>query len=343
MAYIEQRKSGWMAQVRRKGAPTLSRTFDLKIDAEAWAREVERDLQRGNIAAAVNEAGKITFKEVADRLKGARTLDPTQAQRLRVASEIFGAYFLSAIRSVDVATWRDTLLADGLSSQTVVHHLNALSSVFTFAEKELSIPLPSGNPARAIRKPALPKARDRRLRPGELEYLLPAAAESRAVGMRQIIILAIETSMRLGELFSLEWSRIDLSRRIAHLPETKNGESRTVALSSKAVEALRSLPRRLDGHVFGWKSKDSFEKAWQRTKARALSSYETDCGKANQKPDPAFLTNLRFHDLRHEATSCLFEKGLGIMEVASMTGHKTLAMLRRYTHIEAEKLAAKLG
>ena len=80
-----------------------------------------------------------------------------------------------------------------------------------------------------------------------------------------------------------------------------------------------------------------------RCKARALEAYREDCAASGTKPDPAFLSDLRFHDLRHEATSRLFEKGLGIMEVASMTGHKSLAMLKRYTHVEAEKLAAKLG
>ncbi|OIQ94024.1 tyrosine recombinase XerC [mine drainage metagenome] len=158
------------------------------------------------------------------------------------------------------------------------------------------------------------------------------------VGLPQIITLAVETSMRLGELLGLEWSRIDLARRTAHLVDTKNGESRTVALASAALDALRTLPRRIDGRVFGWQNKDSFEKAWTRCKARALAAYQTDCAASSNKPDPTFLT-----DLRHEATSRLFEKGLGVMEVASMTGHKSLAMLKRYTHIEAEKLAQKLG
>jgi len=98
--------------------------------------------------------------------------------------------------------------------------------------------------------------------------------------------------------------------------------------------------------VFSWKpnkENGSFEKLWQRCKARALAAYQADCAKTAKKPDPAFLADLHFHDLRHEATSRLFEKGLGVMEVASMTGHKSLSMLKRYTHIEAEKLAKKLG
>jgi integrase len=342
MAYFEQRKAGWMAQIRRRGMPTISRTFDLKADAEAWAREVERELQRGNAAVLRDDAGRTTITQVLERFPGRKGGGAIYA---RIA-ERFGASFLSNVRGVDVAAWRDDLLRVGLSEQTVIHHLNALSSLFMFAEKELSIDLPAGNPARKVRKPSPPKSRERRLRAGELDALLSAADAGRSdriPGMRQAITLAIESSMRLGELLGLEWRRIDLARRTAHLVNTKNGESRTVALSSAAVAALQSLPRRIDGRVFAWATPQGFERSWKLCKARARAAYETDCVSSGAKPEPAFLSDLRFHDLRHEATSRLFEKGLGIMEVASMTGHKSLSMLKRYTHIEAEKLAKKLG
>jgi integrase len=350
MAYFEQRKAGWMAQVRRRGMPTLSRTFDLKADAETWARDVERELQRGNAAVLRDDAGKTTLSDVSKKyVEG-----PVQAMKskadvtryMRAATARFGPMFLSAIRAVDVASWRDELLADGLAPQSVIHHLNALSGLFSYVEKELSIALPAGNPVRGIRKPSAPKARDRRLRAGELDALLAAADAGRSdriPGMRQAITLAVESSMRLGELLGLEWKRVDLTKRTAHLQDTKNGESRTVALSSTAVAALKSLPRRIDGRVFAWAAPQGFERSWKLCKARAGAAYEADCAKSGTKPDPTFLADLRFHDLRHEATSRLFEKGLGIMEVASMTGHKSLSMLKRYTHIEAEKLAAKLG
>ncbi|WP_286737764.1 site-specific integrase [Thiomonas sp. SCN 64-16] len=339
-----------MVQIRRRGMPTLSRTFDLKSDAEAWAREVERELQRGNAAVLRDDAGKTTFTQVVERY----VAGPVQSlasradvmRYMRVASERFGPMFLAAIRAVDVAAWRDELLAEDLSAQSVIHHLNALSGLFTFVEKELSISLPSGNPVKSILKPSLPKARDRRLLPSELEALLVAAdagRSDRAPGMRQAITLAVESSMRLGELLGMEWSRIDLVRRTAHLVDTKNGESRTVALSSAAVAALQSLPRRIDGRVFAWATSQSFERSWRLCLARARRQCEANYAGKGLTPDPAFLSDLRFHDLRHEATSRLFELGLGVMEVASMTGHKSLAMLKRYTHIEAEKLAKKLG
>jgi integrase len=352
MAFFEQRNNGWRAQIRRRGLPSLSRTFDLKADAEAWAREIERELQKGNISALDTSAQRVTVAEVIARFRASmvNTYKPSNhasiESRLKAIETRWGALFLASIRPVDLGKWRDDMLAEGLAAQSVKHYLNLMSRLLRFSEQELGIQLPSGNPAKAVRKPAGGKARDRRLRAGELDYLLRSSDAARAIGVRQIVILAVETSMRLGELLGLEWACIDLSKRTAHLKDTKNGESRTIALSIAALDALRILPRRIDGRVFGWKpghENGAFENLWQRCVARARRFYITDCANSGIKPDPAFLVDLRFHDLRHEATSRLFEKGLGIMEVASMTGHKSLSMLKRYTHIDAEKLAAKLG
>ncbi|OZB59840.1 MAG: integrase [Thiomonas sp. 13-66-29] len=383
MATIVERRSAdgtrtWQAKIRRRGAPSIARTFDLKADAEAWAREIERDLQRGNLAALRQDALRVTVSDVITRYKVdalPKLRSKSAAAYVEAVGKKFGRLFLGHIRGVDVADWRDDLLKSGLSPQSVLHHLHTLSAIFRFAEQDLSIELPAGNPARKISKPERPKSRERRLRPGEYEALLAAATTT--VGLREIVILAVETSMRLGELLALRWADVDLTRRTAHLPTTKNGDSRTVALSSTAVEALQALPRRMDGRVFTWKRADSFESIWRRMRVRARKAHVLSRLKAElcaqmteadadseiramvyrkREPRPStcalhdriiktepFLEDLRFHDLRHESISRLFEKGLGIMDVSSMSGHKTLSMLKRYTHIEAAKLAQKLG
>ena len=280
MAYLEKRANGWRAQVRRRGMPSISRTFDLKADAETWAREIEREAQRGNIAALDTTANRTCVADVLARYRKAvlpRSRNLGLPSLLDAIEKRFGTLFLANLRGSDVAKWRDDLLTDGYAEKTVHHHLMAMSAVFSFAEQELSIPLHAGNPVRVVRKPKGAKARDRRLRPGELEALLQAAeAPGTTVGLQQIIVLAIETSMRRSELVGLEWSRIDLERRIAHLAETKNGESRTVALSTTAVQALASLPRRPDGRVFAWKTASGFETIWQRCIKRARRSYLYD-------------------------------------------------------------------
>ena len=355
MAHIEKRPGGYRVQVRKRGMPSISRTFDLKADAEAWAREIERELQRGNIAVLRDDAGKITLADVVSSYKTAvvpRLKSNSAPQYVRAVEARFGSHFVGAVRGVDVAAWRDDLLKSGLGSQSVIHHLNMLSAIYSYAEKELSIALPAGNPVHAINKPKLPPSRERRLVGAEYEYLLQAADAKRnryAVGLRQVLIFAVETAARASEILALRWADVDFARRTCRIRgvggrETKNGDPfRVVALSSEAIAALQALPRRIDGKVFTWKTPASMETVWTSCKARARKLYEADCAASNTKPDPSFLADLRFHDLRHEATSRLFEKGLGIMEVASMTGHKSLAMLKRYTHVEAEKLAAKLG
>ena len=187
------------------------------------------------------------------------------------------------------------------------------------------------NPVKDIKVPADNKARDRRLqssrdsKQSEEVRLLEACREARNHSLLPIVRLALETAMRQGELITLRWEHVNLARRIAHLPDTKNGEARTVPLSTTATEVLRALPRSLNGQVFPGLTSEAVKRAFARAVCRAG------------------ITDLHFHDLRHEATSRLFERGLNIMEVASITGHKDLRMLRRYTHLRAEDLAKKLG
>ena len=176
------------------------------------------------------------------------------------------------------------------------------------------------NPVSQIRKPKLPPGRDRRLLSGELEKIL-SNTESRHLS--DIVRFALETAMRRGEIAGMTWEMVDLKKRTVTLPETKNGEKRIVPLSAEALRILSGIPRRLDGSVWGI-TEDPITRAFVRACKRAQ------------------VDGLTFHDLRHEATSRLFEKGFNPMEVAAITGHKTLQMLKRYTHLKAEDLAKRM-
>jgi integrase len=145
--------------------------------------------------------------------------------------------------------------------------------------------------------------------------------------MESMVIFAIETAMRLGEIINLSWSEIDYERKIATLLVTKNGDVRQVPLSTLAIQSIKNLPRHIErSRVFWrWETVSGFESSWQRV----LSNSN--------------LLNFRFHDLRHEATSRMFEKGFSLAEVATISGHKTWSMLRRYTHLKAEDLVKKLA
>ena len=316
----------WQAQVRKKGQPLQTKTFETRALAEQWARAIEVEMDKGVFVSRA-EAESTTLKELLERYlaeitplkKGAAP----EANRLRALMRLpLAQRFIAGIRGVDIARFRDERLQK-VSSATVKRDLVLLGHVFEVARKEWGIH--AQNPVRDIKLPADGRPRDRRLQAGEETLLVAACLEARNPYLLPIVQLALETAMRQGELIRLCWEHIDLNRRTAHLPDTKNGEARTVPLSTMAVEVLRALPRSLHGDVFPGVTTEAIKRAYIRAVRRAG------------------IEDLRFHDLRHEATTRLFEKGLNIMEVASITGHKDLRMLRRYTHLKAEDLARKLG
>ncbi|WP_162243866.1 site-specific integrase [Pseudorhodoferax sp. Leaf274] len=178
-----------------------------------------------------------------------------------------------------------------------------------------------------VARPKSSKGRNGRLLSGEEDLLLSACAESRRDYLREVVVMALETAMRQSELIALRWELIDLAKQTAHLVDTKNGDSRTVSLSTTAVALLkhRRPPGRATGQVWTGITTEAVKQSFQRA-----------C-------EPADIQGLRFHDLRHEAISRLFERGLHAVEVAAISGHKDLRMLMRYTHLDARKLAAKLG
>jgi len=324
MATITKRGDGqWQAKVRRKGFLDTSKTLPTKAKAERWARSIESEMDHGSYVSRA-EAESTTLNDALDRYlseitpakKGAKQ----EADRIKAwKRRSVAVRYLASLRSVDFATHRDERLAEGLSPVTVRNELIIISHLFNICRKEWGMESLI-NPIQNIRLPKLPSGRDRRLQGDEEDRLLLAADAS----MQQMIVLAIETGMRMGEILGAHWDNIDLKRSTLVLIDTKNGESRAVPLSIRAKAAISSLPRHIAGQLF------------PGLNSSAVSHrFSTLCKRTE-------IEDLRFHDLRHEATSRLFEKGLDMMEVASITGHKTLHMLKRYTHLKAEDLAKKL-
>ena len=321
----------WQAQVRRRGFPTQTKTFRTSAAADRWAQSIESEIGQGAFVSRM-EAEHTTLADLLQRYRdevtpikkgaAAETIRLNAFQRCSLAPR-----FIATIRSVDIAKYRNERLAH-VSSATVRRDLGVLSHVFEIARKEWGIHVP--NPVRDIRMPPNGKARDRRLNRAhdgavdEEARLLRACAEAHNKLLLPLVLLALETAMRQSELINLRWEHIDLARRTAHLPVTKNGESRTVPLSAKAIVVLKAL-----GHVAGHRPFRAM------TGEAAKRSFIRAAKRAN-------LDDFHFHDLRHEATTRFFEIGLNIMEVATITGHKDLRMLRRYTHLHAEELAKKL-
>ena len=339
MAAIYKRgPAHWQALIRRKGYPTQSKSFKRRIDAEAWAREIEAEMDRG-VFTSRKEAENTSLSEALDRYESEISSTKKSYEKSLIRkwkSNPLAKRSLASIQGKDIAAYRDARLKE-VSPNTVRLELALLSHLFTIAVKEWGM---AGlvNPVSQIRKPKLPQGRDRRLLPGELEAICQS---SDSPVLSDLVRFAIETGMRRGELAGMTWDMVDIKKKTVTLPETKNGEKRNVPLSTEAVRILSSLARRIDGEVWGMKP-DSITQAFLRALARARGNYEKKFESKKEKPDAAFLVDLTFHDLRHEATSRFFEKGLNPMQVAAITGHKTLQMLKRYTHLKAEDLAEML-
>lgn len=330
MATINKTPSGtFKVLIRKTGLPPQIKTFKTKTNAEKWARLIESEIDRG-VFVDRQEADRVTVGELIDRY--IQEVTPTKRsakndkQRLLFLKRTFGHFIVSQLQSKHIAAYRDKRLADGRQGATVLKEIGSIAHLLDVAIKDWGIPL-IGNVALLVRKPRQSRGRDRRLTNNEELILIEGAKNSRSFLLAPIITLAIETAMRLGELLALEWGNIDLRNQTALLPLTKNGEARLVPLTKKAVETLQSIPRQLNNpKVFWtWIRPDSFENAWRRMLSK------TD------------IQDLRFHDLRHEACSRLSERGFSILEVAHISGHKTLQQLKRYTHLKTIDLVAKMN
>ncbi len=223
----------------------------------------------------------------------------------------------------DIASYRDRRMMV-VAGETVRRELALLNSVIQTARTDWGIPI-SSNPVSLVKKPASSPARKRRLQGDELELLQRALLKARNDGFRDVVGFALETAMRRSELLALTWSDIDLESGIARLLEGKNGHGRSVPLSKAAQDILR---KRQSSESQGVKvfplTPNAVRLAWERTTRRAE------------------IADLHFHDLRHEAISRSFERGLSIAEVALISGHRDVRMLFRYTHLRAEDVAKKL-
>lgn len=357
------RKKGdyqWHVQIRKRGHPTQTKTFETKIQAEQWAAVIESEIARGVFISRA-EAERTTISELIDRylveitpFKRADRSEKALAQEKRLLKAVrdeFGYIVLASLQPKHVAAYRDKRQREGKAASTINHVLNTLSSVVNIAVKEWGLNIPS-NPVSMVKKPSSGKGRDRRLLEGEETRLLAAcelSGDSWGKGTRNpwikpIVKIALETAMRQGEIVNLRWENITFlrdGRGTAFLEKTKNGESRTVPLSSRAIDVLKGLPRSISGEVFPI-DEESTKRTFIRLVRRARQVYEDEIEKQGKEADPAMLVNLHFHDLRHEATSRLAEIFMP-QELAKVTGHKTLQMIMRYYHPRAEDLARKLG
>ncbi|MBO1909517.1 site-specific integrase [Microvirga sp. 3-52] len=327
MATIRKRGSSWQVQVRRDGFPPLTKTFSIRADAAEWARDKERQIDRAELLNTIRDFKGITVadllrryeQEVTPRKRGARF---EQSRLRQLLAHGIAKTSLHNLSGASVSHYRDDRLKV-VKPASVRRELVVLRHVFEVARTEWAMPIRT-NPVYQIKLPNDSKPRERRLEEGDSARLADAIRWSNSAWyLRPLIALATETGMRRGELLSICWKDVDQTACTIRILKTKNGNSRTIPLTPKAVEVLASLERK-DERVFPV-TPNAVRLAWERLRRRAG------------------LEDLRLHDLRHEAVSRFFEYGLTVPEVALISGHRDPRMLSRYTHLRPEKVAEKLA
>ena len=353
MAVIEKRRTKdgkiqYRVKVRLKGFPPQTSTHEKISDAKRWAQDTESAIRDGR-HFKTTEAKKHTLGELVDRyirdvLPQKKKSQKKQTAQLLWWKDQIGSYLLSDITPALIGEKRDDLLR-GItyrktqrSAATVVRCLSSLSHAFTIAVNEWG--WLEDSPMRKVAKLKEARGRVRFLEEKDRENLLQACRESLNPHLYPVVLIAISTGMRYGEIINLTWADVDLSRERIILQDTKNGERRAVPIAGQAIELLKQMEkkRRIDTNLLFPKirkgqqadamlQKPNFDKVQKVQKpAQLRSAWITALKKAE-------IEDFRFHDLRHCAASYLAMSGASLAEIADILGHKTLAMVKRYAHL----------
>ena len=334
MATIETRptphgKTSFRAKVRLRGFPAQSATFTRLTDARRWAQATESAIREGRYFKSA-EAKRHTLAELIDRyIAEVLPRRPSNARNTKAMltwwKKQLGALTLADVTPAAVSAQRQILLDGNVrggklrASATVVRYLAALSHAFSIAMRDWN--WVEDSPLRRVTKPREARPRCRFLSDDERDRLLAACQKSKSRDLYLVVVLALSTGMRRGEILTLRWPQVDLGRGRITLLQTKNGDRRAVHLTGHALELMeaRGRVRRIDtDHVFAGLVKGKpidITKPWETARTAAK------------------LEDFRFHDLRHSAASYLAMQGASVVEIAEVLGHRTLQMVRRYSHL----------
>ena len=321
MATIRNRNGRWHVQVRRSGTKSVNRTFTLKSDAQLWAREQERAIELDGYDKPNKELLNNTLSDLLKRyeLEIAPSKKSYHVERHYFAllrRQPFTNLSLKNLRASDIQNWINER-SNSHQPASTVRVAGIIERVINIAIKNWDYPL-AHNPMRKAMKPAITARPILRLSSNTLQKL---RSHSSKIGW--IVLFALETGMRRSEIANLKWPDINLTEQLVYVSETKNGYARHVTLSSRSIEAVQHMDVNNE-YVFGMSS-NAIRLAWQRLKN--LQQIE----------------GVRFHDLRHEAISGMFEKGLTMAEVAMLSGHRTVSQLFRYAHADIQIAREKLA
>jgi len=311
-----------------------------KEKARAFEEDIRITLRRGGVPLGPTpekvtptfEAYALAHLDGAGAQKKSKAGDKSILDRALIP--FFGKMTLDEITRADVERFKNARLAgkliaekhkrrqaDNPSPQTVKNELGLLKCILNVAVDDDLLPK---NPAGNVKVDRFSNRRGRVIDAEELARLLMAVPPKKAPHLRPLMILAYETGMREAEILGLKWADVDLKLHVARLAETKNGESRKVPLSEKAEKALAAWGRKDDTYVF------PARKVPGKDKAKGKGHLGHVSHAFRRLAERAEVEDVRFHDFRH--TFCTRMEGKDLRTIAAVTGHKTLAMLMRYTH-----------
>jgi integrase len=346
MATIEKRefkdgKVSYRVKVRLKGYPPETASFESKRDAERWAKKIEADMQAGR---HFGETKRHTFADLATEFES----KAIRKARLDYWQEAFGTDRLDTITPARIAKERDKLAAGTTTRKdangqplkrtgaTVNRYLAALSACMAYGVKELQ--WLERNPMERVQKPAESKGRVRFLSDDERPRLLDACRSNPDLYLS--VVLSLTTGARQEEIMALRWPQIDLNRQIITLHDTKNGDRRALPLVGEALDLLKARSK-----VRSISDDRIFPPSQGARKAEYLNLRRP----WEQALVAAKIQDFHWHDLRHTAASYMAMSGVSLVEIAKVLGHRTLAMVARYSHLSdghilatGNKLAAAL-
>lgn len=336
MASIQKRKnkngtSHWRAVVRIKGYPTVCNHFDRKQEADDWAIDVERQIKQGKFNFDQHKR-QHTLAQLLERYTNDGCMEHIRsaedmAHHLTYWSSRLGSYGLIYLTPELIGKERQILANTPTpknkkrSPATVNRYLSSLSTLLSHAVRLRWI---EENPCFRLTKLKENPGRDRVLTEEEITRLLPACRQSKSSYPYCFVLISLTTGARQSEVLDLEWRHVDLENKVAHLQKTKNGHPRSICLSDAVVAELAQPYQKRNSVkplVFASKTalgKVDLKKAWQEALKRASIA---DC---------------RAHDMRHTFCTLAARQGASNLELATATGHRTLSMLQRYTHLDAQ-------
>lgn len=341
MANIQERstQSGeirYRVQIRVKGRPSVTKTFKRKTDAKRWAQEKEQEIHSGMYFRSA-ESSKHTLGDAIDRyVRDVVPQNPKSAvdrkRQLLVWKKRLGKHTLSAITTPLVTQHRDELKAETTrqgkprSNATVNRYLSILSHLFTVACNDWE--WTTDNPIRRVSKLKEPSGRVRYLSENERDRLLEACRDSENDSIYLIVLLALSTGMRRGEILGLTWGDINTDAGLITIPDPKNGEVRSVPIVGEVslLFTERSKIRRIDTSLV---FPSTLKREGKIKPLLVRASWEKVLAEAGIK-------DFRFHDLRHTAGSYLAMSGASEREIQEILGHRTTQMTKRYTHLSQE-------